>query len=488
MNFDRLKDFLSDPGLRIGKYEIVREVGRGGMGIVYEAFDPDLRRTIALKVLKHPDRDRLRREAAAAAKLRHSNIVTIHEVGPDYIAMEFVPARAPIDRTVLRTVARAVAYAHANGVVHRDLKPGNILRDADGRIVLTDFGLSTETTGGTPGYSAPTTGPEADLHALRVMAREARLGEVGGTTAAQFADRLERHPLRLVASGLAALALAIALWPSPVDPLREFSRKEEAFTREIEGNPRAVEPLLARSELRLARSDFGRDRGRNPLPDFAGAEADLSRILELRPGWPEALARRGRVRVQRAVYKIRNGVDPLADLEAAEGDLKAGGDRTWLGNARYHRGTWTLRLGGDPREDFEAADRDFTPADSSDVLMRRGRVRAALGRFSEADLDFRSSAEQNPKNVWVWTWWGNAKRDAKDPSGAEACYTKALEANPDFAEALANRGHVRRELEKNAEAVEDYERAIAINPSFEPVLRASLEKARAGRPGRPMGP
>ncbi|HVR85842.1 MAG TPA: protein kinase, partial [Planctomycetota bacterium] len=105
MNLDRLRDFMNDPGRRIGKYEIVRPIGEGGMGVVYEAFDPDLKRTVALKVLKQADADRLRREASAAAKLRHPNIVTIYEIGPDFIAMEYVrKGSCRNDRQLLRQV------------------------------------------------------------------------------------------------------------------------------------------------------------------------------------------------------------------------------------------------------------------------------------------------------------------------------------------------------------------------------------------------
>ena len=461
MNIDRLKDFLNDPGRRIGKYEIVREIGQGGMGVVYEAFDPDLRRTIALKVLKKEDADRLRREAAAAAKLRHPNIIVVHEVGPDYIAMEYVPGRAPITRATLETVARALAHAHAQGVVHRDLKPSNLLMDGS-RVVVADFGL------------AAATGPETDVAALKAMAREAGLGDFRAVTALEFADRLK--PRRLWPwIAVAAAAFAIAFWPRTPDPLRDWSRREEELTRGIDQEPR-VDLLLARADLRLARSDFGRDRGRNPLPDFAAAEADLTRSLELQPGSKEALFRRGRVRVQRAVYKIKNGVDPLSDLAAGEQDLLAAGDRTWLGNARFHRGSWRLKTGGDPRADFEAAEKDLTPATAPDALMRRGRVRAYLGRFDEAEADFAESLRLAPDNVWAWTWRGNARMAAGRPE--ETAFTEAIRVNPEFAEAWEQRGHVRFGKRDFAGAAKDFEEAIRLNPSLEPTLGPKLMEAR----------
>ncbi|MBI3856110.1 MAG: serine/threonine protein kinase, partial [Planctomycetes bacterium] len=325
MNLDRLRDFLGDPGARIGKYEIVRKVGEGGMGVVYEAFDPDLKRSVALKVLKQKDGDRLRREAAAAAKLKHPNIVTIHEVGPDFIAMEFVAGKSPavLDRRLLATVARAVAYAHAQGVVHRDLKPGNILVDAEGRVVLTDFGLATEQAGGTPGYRAPegVTGPAADVWALCVMA-----GLKGAASALEVAERLERRPRWPIAAVVLAAAALFFLWPRQPDPLLEWSRKEEMLTRELEREPKRSDLLLQRAELRLARTDFGRNRGRNPLPDYAGAEEDLTRALRLEPESQVLLLRRGIVRTQRAVYKVKYGIDPLSDCAGAEEDLlRAGG-------------------------------------------------------------------------------------------------------------------------------------------------------------------
>jgi eukaryotic-like serine/threonine-protein kinase len=168
---DRIRDFLReepDNRPRVGKYRLVREIGRGGMGIVYEAEDPELHRRVALKILREAEADphvirRLHREAAIAAQLQHPNIVGIYEVGEvttetglpqHFIAMAFVDGktlaelleegRTPLPDLVriLEEVTRAVAFAHSRGVIHRDLKPDNILIDSNGRVVLTDFGLA----------------------------------------------------------------------------------------------------------------------------------------------------------------------------------------------------------------------------------------------------------------------------------------------------------------------------------------------------------
>jgi serine/threonine protein kinase len=485
MNLDRLKDFLGDPGPRIGKYEVVRKVGEGGMGVVYEAFDPDLKRTVALKVLKSADADRLRREASAAAKLRHPNIVTIHEVGPYFIAMEFVNGRSPaaLDRRILATIARAVAYAHAQGIVHRDLKPGNILIDADGRVVLTDFGLATEQSGGTPGYRAPegVTGPAADVWALRVMAREAGISIPDLKTAAEIADRVERRPRWPIVAAVLALAALIGFWPRAADPLRDWSRQEEALTRDLEREPGRADLLAARAELRLARTDYGRNRGRNPLPDYAGAEADLTRALSLQPESKDLLYRRGVVRTQRAVYKVKNGLDPLSDCAGAEEDLTRAGDRpsarTWLGNMRFHRGAWRLKTGGDAAADFEAAEKDLTPADDSDRLMRRGRVRAYQKRYDAAEQDFAESLRRNPRNVWAWTWRGNARLAAGDWAAAEAHLSRAIGVERDFSEAWEQRGNARFGKGDFAGAAADLGEALRLNPSLEPLLAPRLQEA-----------
>jgi hypothetical protein len=152
------------PGATLARYRLESALGEGGMGVVYAAFDPDLERRVAVKVLRTAEdagdeaRQRLLREARAMARLTHPNVVTVHEVGTanrrDYVAMELIEgetladwlrvAKRTVDEIVSAFVAagRGLAAAHAAGLVHRDFKPHNVLRRRDGRICVTDFGLA----------------------------------------------------------------------------------------------------------------------------------------------------------------------------------------------------------------------------------------------------------------------------------------------------------------------------------------------------------
>jgi predicted Ser/Thr protein kinase len=160
-------------GSSLGRYRLERELGEGGMGVVHAAFDPDLQRRIALKVLRiaAPSieaKDRLLREARAMARLAHPNVVTVHEVGTahgrDYVAMELIlgdtladwlrsEKRRPVEIVAAFLAAgRGLAAAHAAGIVHRDFKPHNVLRSRAGRIVVTDFGLAREAQAELPAH------------------------------------------------------------------------------------------------------------------------------------------------------------------------------------------------------------------------------------------------------------------------------------------------------------------------------------------------
>src|SRR5438552_6928986 len=205
---------------RIGRYEIVRELGRGAMGVVYLAVDPTIGRQVAIKTIRlgevdDPEertrlRERLFREARSAGILSHPGIVTVYDMEEQddiaFIAMEFVDgptldqllsAREPMPpermMNILRQTAVAMDYAHQKGIVHRDIKPANIMIASDGAVKITDFGIAKLTTAqqytqtgtivGTPNYMSPeqvqglAVSGRADQFSLTVIAYEMLTGE-----------------------------------------------------------------------------------------------------------------------------------------------------------------------------------------------------------------------------------------------------------------------------------------------------------------------
>ncbi len=141
-------------GAKIGPYEIIAAIGRGGMGEVWKARDTRLDRIVAIKFSIGEFGERFEREAKAIAALNHSNICQIYDVGPDYIVMEYVEGApiAPVDTPrklldIAVQIGDGLAAAHAAGIVHRDLKPDNILITRDGRVKILDFGLAKAARG-----------------------------------------------------------------------------------------------------------------------------------------------------------------------------------------------------------------------------------------------------------------------------------------------------------------------------------------------------
>jgi len=176
---------------KLGRYEIIEQLGRGAMGIVYKGRDPKLNRMTAIKTIRFSDefdetqvetiKENFYREAEVVAKLSHTNIVTIYDVGEDldlsYLAMEYLEGEnlekytdkehlMPINKclNVIAQVCDALDYAHGHDIIHRDIKPANIMLLKDGVVKVTDFGIARATTGtktrtgiikGTPYYMSP---------------------------------------------------------------------------------------------------------------------------------------------------------------------------------------------------------------------------------------------------------------------------------------------------------------------------------------------
>lgn len=207
--------------LLLSRYQVLSILGRGGMGIVHEAFDPQLQRSVAIKTLRAErfltpeDRQRFANEAIAVAKLHHQNIVQLHEIGThdgaSFLVMELLTGGSLVDRIkdrsltpmaaagVARQLAEAAHHAHMGGVIHRDLKPANVLFNAEGVLKVTDFGAarfvpnegekapaaaltSASVLIGTPHYMAPEQArggaitSAVDVHAIGVILYEMLTG------------------------------------------------------------------------------------------------------------------------------------------------------------------------------------------------------------------------------------------------------------------------------------------------------------------------
>ena len=344
-------DRLPQPGETIGRYEIRRVVGVGGMGVVYEAHDTTLDRRVAVKLLRPDllDGPSLLAEAQAMAKLQHPNIAVVHDAdianGQLYLCMEYVAGstlrawcreRARHWREIASIYAAAgegLAYVHRAGLVHLDFKPDNVLVDREGRVRVTDFGLARIASArparagmvaGTPAYMAPeqksggATDARTDQYAFCASLREALAGVPSPHWLARVLERgLSAHPddrfptmddlLAEVASGLArrrgralpALAVAAATLSALV-----LSLSPET--------PRAIVQLVERpvvmrvTEVREVPGDVG-----EPI----ASEVSRTAAAASRPAAPGSAAARGFVAPRRAPSLH---VDPVS-LAAAFG-------------------------------------------------------------------------------------------------------------------------------------------------------------------------
>src|SRR6266496_2547361 len=284
---------VPDTQWRLGNYEILEEIGRGGMGVIYRARQRYSRRFVALKRVltyhadSHETLARFRREAEAAASLDHPNILPIYEVGETEDGLPFFSMKLATGGS-LRTaaaalrseprecvrlmakVAHAVAYAHAQGILHRDLQPGNILLDARGEPLVSDFGLAkwldkesdltrTLTTFGTPGYIAPEQaedaqfGPAADIYSLGAILFNLLAGRPPfiGANALSVVRQAAATPapkLRSFASSLGhdlETIVARCLERDPKARYQTAGALAEDLERRLEGRPIIARPVRA---------------------------------------------------------------------------------------------------------------------------------------------------------------------------------------------------------------------------------------------------
>ena len=352
---------VADTHWRLGNYEILEEIGRGGMGVIYRARQRHSRRIVALKrVLSyHADSRetlaRFRREAEAAASLDHPNILPIYEVGESeegmpYFSMKYAsggsllevgPALFPDRRRIVSLMAkviRAVQHAHRQGILHRDLKPGNILLDGRGEPMVSDFGLAkwldtstdltrTLTIFGTPGYIAPEQAegratdltPAADVYSLGAIlfgllaGRPPFLGDHALAVICQASDKPAPKLRSLVRGADKDLVTICArcLEREPSARYRSAGDLAEDLERWLEGRPIIARPVSP--PIRLWRWTR-----RNPI---SAAAASVALLLAA----AVVFIQLGRSRLERAseraaLYQRSLAIMPFLHLDTGEMD------------------------------------------------------------------------------------------------------------------------------------------------------------------------
>jgi serine/threonine-protein kinase PpkA len=508
-------------------YRIVRPLGRGGMATVYLAIQESVQREVALKVMSPTLAadaqfgERFVREARIAAKLRHPHVVQVHDVGHvgdhHYIAMEYLPGGAALTRNgaarevpfalrVIREIAGALHYAQSKGVVHRDIKPDNILLREDGAAVITDFGIARASdntrmtrTGaiiGTPHYMSPEQARglpldgRADLYSLGIVFYELLVGRVPYQADDSLAVGIMHitAPLPRLPPHLATLqpVLDRLLAKEPEQRFQHGGELAEAIAR-IEREQRGQTRELPRVAPRVSsEGDLTADAGRRDEPSLGRLDDVLRAPGPRRRSGPRPRKRGGLGWVALVLIVLGVGVaaawryqDELRNLlpQTRQNELLAQADRAMLDNRL------TQPDGQGARELYAAA----LALDPDSQLARQGLQRvgarlldAARAALASNDLTAARAALAQARELSVPA----AEADALQ-AAIEASTSRDVELG-----ALLEQARLAREsgrLDQDGDgAVALYRRALAAAPGnaiatagLRDTLGAMLERARA---------
>jgi tetratricopeptide (TPR) repeat protein len=458
---------------RLGPYEVLGLVGRGGMGIVMKAFDPALKRIVAVKALSPAlafdavARRRFIREAQAAAAVCHDHVVNIHAVDASgrlpFLVMQYIPGpslQQKLDRDgplgvkeVLRIgmqVASGLAAAHAQGLIHRDIKPSNILlEDSVERVKITDFGLARiiddaslsdlGTVAGTPSYMSP------EQARGETVDRRSDLFSLGSLF---YAMCTGRAPFR------AESALAI---------LKKVNEEEPRPIRSR--NPDVPDWLVAIIAKLMAKQPDDRYRSASEVAELMGLH--LAQLQD--PGSPgpgRSPGHPGMPSSRRPGYGIRRRRAVLAATAAGIILLAALALLTLrsLGRRPSHHSE-TRRDGHSGTAGVNAPkQRVVRTADSPSTLLNLGKARAALatGDFDKSIDRYDVVLRFDPAHVDAYVGRSRAYLGKGDLDSSLADVNRAIELDPDSAEAHLGRGWIYHRKKDHAGAIAEYTRAIEL--------------------------
>ena len=427
------RELVASSELLHGRYRLVRELGRGGMGVVYEAEDVALRRRVAVKRLQLEAEsgwsEQALREARAAARLDHPHIAAVYDAYPDAIVMQLVEGHSLAEMTPpspralvswLRDAARAVHHAHEHGIVHRDIKPHNLLVAGE-RVVVTDFGLAKElavdtslsgsgSVLGTPAFMPPEQAggrarevdPRSDVYAL----------------GATLYDKLAGRP-PFVERDLVALLRAVVEDEPP--PLA------------------ALAPSVPRDLALVVHKCLEKEKARRYTSAAALAD-DLERLLEGRA----VLAKPPNVRYRLEKFARRHRATALAAVLVA---LVSLGSAVWI---------WTERAAttaiGETLELVEALNTTLGNARALGERESPGAKREAVERGIASAREFLA---RHPEAHSIELKLGELLRENGETTEALAAFERALAHYADYAPALVQRGLLRSVLVNERRAAGD---------------------------------
>jgi tetratricopeptide (TPR) repeat protein len=503
------RDQLRD---RIGRYEIREELGRGGMGTVYLAHDPELDRLIALKVpkLAGPEaQERFLREARAAAAVSHPNLCPVYDAGNAdgvaYLAMAYVPGETltdllkrdgtltPVRATEIAAgVARGMAEAHRHGIVHRDLKPGNILFDRNGDPVVTDFGLArrekiedlaTDPDGtldhdprltqagalmGTPAYMPPEQargeldkiGPASDVYALGAILFEMLRGRppFRGDTISETLKKIENDPMPSMTGSPAGL-VAICRRALSKDPAERIPSMG-AFNEELAA---IVRRRRVRRSLAVAAGAFlvlliasvvlyiKTDNGTVEVR-LSDPTAEVQIMVD---GKDVVLSDNGRV------TKLRPGEHGL--------EVKGEGYTTVTRLFKLTRGDKVvLEVELKPREIHKGAPKPGSLSPDRTKLaglLERGRQRIRMTQFAELGPIADEALQLDAESPGALALRATYRASRNDIVNARADAEASLKLNAETHRALAIRAYLDSNEGKYDEAIADLTVAVRLDPA-----------------------
>ena len=537
-----LEATTSDPlqlsGTEVGGYAVQEPIGGGGMGVVYRAWDPGLERSVALKFLPPflaevpAAQQRFVKEAQAAARLEHPNVATIHEIGETEQERRFIvmmhydgetlreqlsrdgPLEPSVAAECVQTLAEALHQVHQAGIVHRDVKPANVMRTAQGTLKLLDFGLAkaaatgasvTERPLGTPGYMSPEqadeqeTGPYTDVWSLGVMLYEMLTGTrpFSGDRPFEVLEAI-RHddpgPLRTHRAEVPQALASIVSTCLEKDPAERYA-SAKALATDLSSLVESTERDEAHSVAVLPFTHRGGSEGEVFTEGMhESIIAQLSKVSELnvKVGVPEADgAALASVADELGVRWIVKGSVVQADdhLQVAVQLFDArDGAIDW---AETYRSDFTAEgLFGVQEEitravaealtvDVTAHERERmtnTPTQNLNAYRLYVKGRSSLNRRDSTGLRnavayFRQAVQEDATYALAWTGLADAVNlvplYAADERGqpeidAEEAARRALELAPDLAEAHASLGY----LHDLPEGRHRLQHAVDLKPSY----------------------